>query len=59
MAAGVGGYWGGHREVAMPVLRWAETRLPLPFASQGSVDEFLNRRGAIYGGFSKLALLCR
>jgi len=25
----------------------------------GSVDEFLNRRGAIYGGFPKLALLCR
>ena len=34
-AAGVGGYWGGHRDVAVPVLRWAETRVPLPpFASQ-------------------------
>jgi Cu(I)/Ag(I) efflux system membrane fusion protein len=37
MAAGVGGYWGGHRDVAMPVLRWAETRFPLlPFASQAA-----------------------
>jgi len=29
------------------------------FPHLGSVDEFLNRRGAIYGGFPKLALLCR
>jgi len=37
MAAGVGGYWGGHRDVAMPALHWAEAHLRLqPFASQAA-----------------------
>ena len=34
MAAGAGGYWGGHRDVAMAALQWAQSRgMPMPAAA--------------------------